>query len=285
MVHGIHPEKLFYYSVGVFNGDGQNFRNADKKFDAMGRGWIAPLALSSLDVVKAIEVGGSFWLGDRANALALAPQTTQGGFTFFKPSWSAMNMAMPPVSVPYELHQNGTMTAWALELDAPIAHKGGLRWEYVHKNQELAVNDVSKPTAQVTKGGSKLDGYSTYGEIYYWLVGDDRIIGPQALQLPTRIKKFGTQAPRPGLVLQLRFEHLSETVTDTDETAMMMLGNGVAGKTEVNSFEFGATYWHSKRFRATFNYVFNHFSGDAPFVTGLTSQDEHEFLFRLGVAL
>jgi len=50
------------------------------------------------------------------------------------------------------------------------------------------------------------------------------------------------------------------------------------------SRELGVNYWHSKRYRATFNYVVNHFGGDTPFITGLPSAYEQEFLFRLAVA-
>ncbi len=47
-------------------------------------------------------------------------------------------------------------------------------------------------------------------------------------------------------------------------------------------------YWHSKRFRATFNYVVNHFgqgSGASGIPTNLASPWEQEFLFRLAIAL
>ena len=65
-----------------------------------------------------------------------------------------------------------------------------------------------------------------------------------------------------------------------------------AGPFTVNSFELGVNYWHSKRFRATFNYVLNMFDGDASAfakdlkTTKLGGNDsEHEFMLRLGIAL
>jgi phosphate-selective porin OprO and OprP len=283
MLHGSQPDKLFYYSAGLFNGDGQNYRNADKRFDFIGRAWLAPLALTKLDAVKSITLGGSVWLGKRNNALPLPTQTTQGGFVFFKPSWSTTN-AMG-VAVPYELHQNGNLTAWALEADAPFAHRAGVRWEYVNKNQKLATNDVSKPDKQTPGGAATFKGYSTYGEAWCWLLGDDRIIGAPGLQLPPRLKKFGTTAPRSGLMLAARVEYLNETVTEAADTAALMLGDKVAGRTKVTSFELGANFWYSKRWRTTFNYVLNHFGGDSPTVQALKSKQEHELLFRLAVAL
>jgi len=74
-------------------------------------------------------------------------------------------------------------------------------------------------------------------------------------------------------------------VTEAADTAALMLGDAVAGRTKVTSFELGANFWYSKRYRATFNYVLNHFGGDAPFVRSLKSQQEHEFLLRLAIAL
>jgi hypothetical protein len=283
MLHGLHPDKLFYYSAGVFNGDGQNFRNADTAFDFIGRAWVAPLALTKLDALKSITLGGSLWLGKKNNALPLPAQTTQAGFAFFKPSWSTTN-AMG-TAVPFELHQSGNLTAWAVEVDAPFAHKAGLRWEYVGKRQKLATNDVTKPDKQTAGGAATLKGYSTYGEAWFWVLGDDRIIGAPGLQLPPRLKKFGTTAPRSGLMLAARVEYLNETVTEAADTAALMLGDKVAGRTKVTSFELGANYWYSKRYRTTFNYVLNHFGGDAPFVQALKSKQEHELLFRLAIAL
>jgi hypothetical protein len=277
MVHGIHPDKLFYYSVGVFNGDGQNSRNVDKDFDVMGRAWVAPLALSSLEAVKPVTIGGSFWLGQRNKGPAFSAQTTQGGFVFLKPTWSVPG-AMGAAATNYELRQNGDLTAFAAELDMPIDHKYGLRVEYVHKEQDLASNAMAV-------GPSKLKGDAGYGQIWAWVIGDDKIIGPPALQLPTRIKKFGTTAPRLGLMLTARIDLLDQKITEADETAAMSLGNPAAGHTKVTSFEFGANLWYSKRFRATFNYLFNHFGGDTSYIQGLKSKDEHEFGFRLGIAL
>src|SRR5205823_5455413 len=161
-------------------------------FDFMGRAWIAPLALTNLEAGKSITLVGSLWLGKRKNALPLATQSTQGGFAFFKPSWSFTGAT--GTAVPLELHQNGTLTAWALEADLPVAHRAGLRWEYVSKKQGLAANDVTKPDKQTVGGGATLKGYSTYGEAWVWLLGDDKIIGAPGLQLPPRIKKFGTTA-------------------------------------------------------------------------------------------
>src|SRR5450631_2429594 len=66
MLHGFNDDKNFYYSLGVFKGDG-------------------PL--------HDVEIGGSFWTGDRSNTLAPNSQTTQAGFTF----WNAGSFAFTPM--------------------------------------------------------------------------------------------------------------------------------------------------------------------------------------------
>jgi hypothetical protein len=264
----------------VFNGDGQNSANLDKNVDVMGRAWIAPFALGSIDAIKAVELGGSFWLGKRTKGGNLGSQfgKTQGGFAFVKPTWTGMAPMMGGTAPSFELRQHGDLKAFAAELDLPIDHKYVLRGEYVHRDQDLASNTSGALPA-------KLKGDGVYGQLGVWVLGDDKIIGAPGLQLPGRIKKFGTSAPRLGLELLARLDYVDEQVTPSEEATAMAPGNPAAGHTKVTSFELGANFWYSKRFRATVNYLYNHFAGDAPYVTGLAAKNEHEFAFRLGIAL
>jgi len=284
MVHGILPNKAFYYSVGMFNGDGQNFRNADNKFDFMGRGWVAPLAFAGPEELKSITVGASFWVGKRVNALPVAAQTTLAGYTFLPTRWNNSAMGTTAAST-YELHQDREMQAYAFELNAPIAHKFGARWELVWKRQQpFTVGDVTGGKAPSPLGdGGKIDGYSTYGELWAWVIGDDKIVGDPGLQLPTRFKKFGVKPAQPGLMIAARFERLSETVTMYPMSAMLAGVNNVQGAMKVTSFQLGANYWHSRRFRGSLDYVVNSFSGDT--VTKQNLKTEHEVLLRLAIAL
>jgi Phosphate-selective porin O and P len=286
MIHGILPDRVAYYSLGVFNGDGQNYRNVDNEFDVMGRGWVAPLAFGGPEILRSITLGGSFWLGKRVNALPLATQTTQGGFAFFTPKWNnaASAMGAVPAST-YELHQDRDLQEFAFEVNAPVAHKYGARWELVWKRQQpFTVDDVTGGKAPTPLGdGGKEDGYATYGELWAWVIGDDRIIGDPGLQLPARFKKFGVKPPQQGVMVVARLEYLSETVTAYPITSTLAGISNVTGTTKVTSFQLGVNYWYSKRFRGTFNYVFNDFGGNNVNVAKLKS--ENEFLFRLAIAL
>ena len=105
-------------------------------------------------------------------------------------------------------------------------------------------------------------------------------------------KKFETCGPsrHAGYRLNPRWaRYASKTIFFAGLHAATIVPDSPAlGKTIVDSGELGVNYWHSKRFRATFNYVVNHFGqGSAANATlgALTSPWEQEFLFRLAVAL
>jgi phosphate-selective porin len=283
MGSGYNEPRNFYYSIGLFNGDGQNFRNVDNNFDWMGRAWVAPFSFTGLQALHDVSIGGSFWTGNRTNALRLPAETTQAGFTFLNNSFTWMNGA---VATPVELHQNGRLNAFAFELNVPYDHKYGARWEVVWKNQPLSADDARSQTNLVVLGGLNLDGWSTYVEGWAWLWGDDTIIGEQqGIQPYTRFKKFGVKPPRNGLMLAFRYEYLHVDISEEGDAASLTMMDPMVGITKVDAFEFGINYWHSKRFRGTFNYIHNHFSGDTSFVTGLKSKNEQEFTFRLAIAL
>ena len=286
MVHGFNDERFFYYSLGTFNGDGQNFKNADNHFDWMGRAWLAPLSLAGAGPLHDVEIGASFWTGERGNTLAPAAQTTQAGFTFFNTAAFTATPTGATAAQSIQLRQNGRLNAFAIEANAPIAHRVGVRGEFVWKHSALAEESIASSGTGTVLGGADLQGYSLYGEAWVWLIGDDRIIGDQqAVGGFPRYARFGVRRIQNGLMLALRYEHLDETLSNDAASAALNLGNKSVGHTKVDSGELGLNYWHSKRYRATFNYVVNHFGGDAPFITGLPSAYEQEILFRLAVAL
>jgi phosphate-selective porin len=284
MVHGFNDPKNFYYSIGVFNGDGQNFRNADNNFDLMMRGWIAPLSFMGDGPLHDIEIGGSFWTGNRSNTLALANQTTQAGFTFL--NFGQFNWMNGMTTTPVQFRQVGRMNAAAAEVNAPIDHKFGARYEFVWKHNPLSADQIATNGTGTILGGAELRGYSMYGQLWYWVLGDDRIIGDQqGLQPFPRFKKFGVKPPQQGLMVTTRLEYLNEKLEADDDLAPLMLPSPALKTTKVTSWQLGVNYWRSKRFRATFNYNLNHFGGDTSFISALKSKNEHEFTFRLGIAL
>ena len=107
MLHGFNDARNFYYSLALVNGDGQNFKNADNHFDWMGRAWIAPFSFTGEGPLHDVEIGASFWTGDRANTLALPNQTTQGGFTFL--NMGSFTAGSGGTTSTYQLRQVGRL--------------------------------------------------------------------------------------------------------------------------------------------------------------------------------
>ena len=62
MVHGLLGDGVFYYSAGVFNGDGPDFRNVDNQPDAIGRVALSPFARGE-GAFRRLALGGSGWYG------------------------------------------------------------------------------------------------------------------------------------------------------------------------------------------------------------------------------
>ena len=88
-------------------------------------------------------------------------------------------------------------------------------------------------------------------------------------------------------MLAVRVDYANIDVTKDDDPITQAVGlkSSALGNTKLTAVQFGANYWISKRFRATFNYVWNHFGGDTSYVKSLNGNSEHEFLFRLAIAL
>ncbi len=283
MVHGYDEPKNFYYSLGVFNGDSQNFKNADTSFDWMGRGWVAPFPAGPL---HAAELGFSYWVGHRTSTLAPAAQTTQGGFTFFPTSTFR---AVPPGTTTVttvQLRQNGPTHAAGLELNVPVDHRYGFRGELVWRHSVYGEADVTNAAKPVFLMPAELRGWSGYGEAWVWLVGDDTLIGDQqGIEPLTRFTKFGVRPPQRGLMVAVRYEHLEEALSEPDGSVGFAPPSPAVGKTKLSVYELGVNAWLSKRYRFTFNYLLNHFGGDTPYLQSFSSSTEQEFLFRLAIAL
>jgi len=290
MVHGHDDERHFLYSYGVFNGDGR----VDLHLDSMGRAWIAPFSFAGPGPWHDVAVGGSFWLGDRVNGPALPAQTTQGGFELlgFEPYLATIaGGAVTPV----QLRQVGLLRAVAGELNAPIgygaAHRFGVRAELVWKHSPLSEESLADPRAPVILGGANLTGWSTYGELWFWAMGDDRAGGdPQGLEPfkhhgESREAAGGPPPLEDALMLALRVERLDEDLTHEADAAALDLPNPEIGSTVVTSVHLGITYCHARRLRASLNVGVNHLSGTNPRLASLADSNLAELALRLGVVL
>jgi phosphate-selective porin len=197
---------------------------------------------------------------------------------FFEPHWTTGQTA--PLS--FELHEQGTATAFGGELNLPIGDRFGLRGEVVWKRQHLAENDTSV-SLTVPVGDALLDGLSGYGEIWFWLLGDSRLLPAPGLELPLRIGTSGQPLLTEGLQLAVRGEVLKENLTSDNAT----LGDPGIATTRVTSGTVGVNYWRGRFVRLSANYIVNEWSGTSITVMELAAEQkfEQEFLLRFAMSL
>jgi hypothetical protein len=310
MFWGWLPKKVAYYSIGLFNGDGQSFKNQDNNPAILGRAFIAPVAWMKAAErhrwLQDIWFGGSFWWQRNTNLGGVAAagttqndvptMTTQGGVAFFSSNYNN-GVDMNNNAIRSHLAPDGDTVKWALELNVPIK-KVGFRWEYVNVSQSLAqYNDtINAPAASQKRSapirGGKLEGYSTYFQLYYWILGDVNFIDTPGLELAPKMKRFTwAQEPKWGLMVTAKYEYTNFSVSGlpvgTDPMTMAMVADPAQGGYQVHTFELGANAWGTKHVRLTANYLFNYFDGDAKNIkTNFYFQKfEHELLFRLAIAI
>lgn len=278
MAHGLLGNGVLYYSAGVFNGDGPNFRNFDNQPDAIGRATLSPFA-GGEGVFRRLTLGGSAWYGRHVQGPTFPVQATPGGLRYLAPEWMTGQPARK-----FQLREHGTLTAFGAELSIPFGSRFGLRGEGVYKRQQLAEADVTLADAPAAVlGTATLDGISAYGELWLWLAGDGRMLPVPGLQLPARIDRRYRRAFEDGLMLAVRGEFLKEDLISNQPT----LGNPTRATTRVISGTAGVNYWRGSLARISLNYVVNMWSGTSETVKALKAQSllEHELLLRFQISL
>jgi hypothetical protein len=286
MAHGLVGDGRFYYSAGLFNGEGPQFRNVDNQADAIGRVALTPFATGGDRWWRRFSIGGSAWYGNHVLGPEAPVQATPGGMVFFEPHWTTGQTT--PLS--YGLHEQGTATALGGELNLPIGDRVGVRGEVVWKRQHLVENDAAAGLGAPT-GDAILDGISGYGELWFWLWGDGRLLPAPGLELPRRIGSSdapaGATSERPqlteGLQLAVRGEVLKENLNSDNLT----LGDPGVATTRVTSATVGANYWRGRLVRISANYIVNQWSGTSVTITTLAADKkiEQEFLLRFAMSL
>jgi hypothetical protein len=285
MLHGMNAARNFYCSAALLNGEGPQVTGVDGHVDVVARAWAAPFSFRDPEPLRDITLGASVWTGDRSMGPLFAGQRTPGGYTILDPTVWWSNGATSPL----QLRQHGRLAAVGVELNAPIAHRYGFRFEWIAKQQDLAAVDLFDPARPTRLGGLSLAGWATYGEVWAWLLGDDRVLGAPAtagLEVPLRLRDLRPDMGRPtGLMLAARLEHLDETMSDGANTRSLGLGIASVGTTRVTSAAFTASYWYTRRARVLVGYTFHHLGGTTPYVTGLDDKNVHEVLLRTALAL
>jgi hypothetical protein len=284
MAHGLVAGDRFYYSAGLFNGEGPGFRNLDNQADGIGRIVFSPFAASAgAELWRRFSIGGSAWVGNHVGGPAFPVQATPGGVVFLLPHW--VSGQTPPL--PLALREQGSIDAVGGELDLPIGPCFGLRGELVWKRQHLAEADTSLPAAAplTPLGDAVLHGIAGYGEVWFWLLGDDRLLPAPGRELPSRLGPGRTAGPPlgDGVMLALRGEVLKEDL-DSDNP---MLSDPSAATTRVFAGTAGVTYWRGRFVRVSANYQLDSWSGTSQTIRALAAGGtfEQEFLLRFAASL
>jgi hypothetical protein len=278
MAHGLLGDGVLYYSAGVFNGDGPDFRNFDNQPDAIGRVTVSPFA-GDEGMFRRLTIGGSGWFGRHVLGPVFPAAATAGGVRFLEPQWSSGQPARA-----LELLEHGYVAAGAGELSVPFGTRFGVRAEGVYRRQQLAEAEVPTGSAPVNlAGNATLTARAAYGELWFWLAGDERMLPAPGLELPARIEKRYRRAFDDGLMLALRGEYLQDDLTTNQPT----LGDPTRATTRVVSGAAGANYWRGAFARISINYVFNMWSGTSETIKSLRAQSllEHELLLRFAISL
>lgn len=266
MVWGQPVAKWAYWSLGLFDGEGQNLApNKDNKFDVLGRAWIAPLGLAGNELLKNVWIGASVWTGTRAptiaNQVARPSLKTVAGFTWFNPG---------------TLGYFGDVNKWGLELNAPVG-QFVLKAEYLHSSEGL--RELSGTTAVRT---AKLAGTGYYARLSYFAWGDPLINGLGGQQLPPHlIGALHENKTADALQLVAQVDHVDLEVTPDDVPGT---ADPLLGKRTIDSLGVGANYWYTKHVRFTADFFYNLF-GEASKTPRLSGNGAYEITLRAALAL
>jgi phosphate-selective porin len=273
MLWGNLRDRLFYYSVGFFNGDGQNQRNLDKYGDVIGRAFVRPFAWSKdLSLLSKVQVGGSYQSGFRHGFKTALPSiTTQGGFAYFNTNAGGT-----------AVFGDGGVEKFATEFWAPI-DRLDIKFEWVHNNQALAELQGS-----TVYRNTRLDGGSLYAQVGYWLFGDPGIVGQPGLQDPPHLDLSKPSAylggkEEPALFLALRYENTNFDYTSRSDNPAANKGQ-VLGNYLINSLGLGANYWASRHVRLSLNALYYWVDGVAVDYRA-PNKNHWEAFARLAVAM
>jgi hypothetical protein len=305
MVLGESPQKVLRYWGGVFDGEGQNYKNLDYGAAVIGRAIFAPLALipGHADWLENVWIGGSGWyqktenLGGTSAASTtgatqgdLSNVTTQAGLTVFSSNY-ANGTDSANNTIRSHLAPNGSVAKYAVELNVPLFDRVGVRAEYNY--QSIEVSEYSDTNAGRTPGApGTFTGSGGYAEVYAWLGQLVNVDKPGLYQTPhwNGYRKPGP--PTVGVMLAAKYEHVG---FDVRGLAPAMQGGKVitdaaVGAYSLDVFELGGSLWFTRHSRFIANYVLNYIgntenAAPAEQKNLFFRKTDHELLFRLAVSL
>jgi phosphate-selective porin len=248
MVWGELPNKVLYYSAGIYNGDGPNRPNQDNRFDVVGRVVLRPFAAGK-SAAKGFQVGLSGRRGTREQRLVgydLPSLTTQGGYAFWKPTYrdSANRVT--------HILPSGTQAAAGFDVYLPI-DRFDIAGELIYASSNTREAVDGQQLSPFTQRLGSFHGHGFYAEAGVWIVGDRSIAAFPGAGKPAHVDlEKETPKPAHGLQvfakveqLQLRYHGSSREGADDARTP--------SGDIEVESLSLGVNYRATKHLRLSAN--------------------------------
>ena len=194
MAWGESPNRLVYYAVALLNGDGPNRPNADSRYDGVLRAFVRPAATLTDSPTKWAQIGISAKLGSRDSrdvGYDLPSLTTQGGFAFWKPTYTD--------SLKRVIHIIPSSTQWAIAGDVylPI-EKFDFTGELIYNSYDPREAVDGYQLSPFTERTGNLKGVGGYAQVAYWLIGDHTIIGYPSYGRPIHVDFSQPQVELPA---------------------------------------------------------------------------------------
>ncbi len=266
MAWGETGDRLFAYSAGLFNGEGQNRLAADSRPEVMSRVFAHPFVNAISDpVLKDIQIGASFRYGSKDKQFIeydYPGMTTQGNYAFWSPTYKG--------AAGYtHIIPNGDQIGFGGELRVPVS-LFDLTGEFIYIKNNTREALEGYETTNTERLGD-MSGYSYYAQLGFWPVGKRDINGAPGYQNMPHVdfSKPDPATPPRALQLLVKWEQLALSYASASRSGVADAKN-IDGDIKVNAFSIGANYWVTKHIRLTANYVLNMFPDSAP--TSATAQ-------------
>jgi phosphate-selective porin len=260
MFWGESPDHLLYYAVAFLNGDGPNRVNVDTRYEVSGRVVLRPFATSTNSPTKWAQIGFSARQSSADPTRVgydLPSLSTQDGYVFWKPTYTDSNGRL--------IHIMPSTGQWGLAGDIYLPIENfDVTGEFIYAvdNTREAVDGYQ--LSNFTQRLGSLKGYGWYAQAGYWIIGDHDIIGYPSYGRPIHVDLTAPQRKHTqGLQALVKFEQLR---LDYDGNARggTLDSKTPNGEINVDTVEFGISYWATKHLRFGFNYDLNIFPDSAP---------------------
>ncbi len=194
MFWGESPDRVLYYSAGVFNGDGPNRPNVDNRYDFAGRAFVRPLAKTHTGSSRWAQIGFSIHTGSRDQTKVgydMPAMTTAEGFAFWKPTYTDSFGRL------IHILPSATQEAFGSDLYVPIGNFD-FTGEFIYANYHTREAVDGYQLSPFTERLGALSGWGLYAQVGYWLIGDHgEIIGyPELRPADPRRPHAGPAAAR-----------------------------------------------------------------------------------------